>query len=100
MVELSTLPGLFAMAGLAFFSIAALVAVVVPVAAVTVFFRFGFVQGISVTGCTANFAVLPAQLEFGVAIVVEFGLVPLLGAVAVLALDAVATVVDVIQVMA
>jgi hypothetical protein len=46
------------MAGLAFFSIAALVAVIVPVAAVTVFFRFGFGQKFRVTGFTANVAVL------------------------------------------
>jgi hypothetical protein len=77
-IELRTFPGLFAMAGLAFFPIATLVPIVTLVTAVAVLFRLFFRQSLRVTGFATDVAVLPTQPEFGIAIMIEVGLVPLL----------------------
>ena len=72
MVELSTLPGLFAMAGLAFFSIAALVAVIVPVAAVAVL-RRPRIAPRKVTLVAAGTGVGPGQSDSGARAVIKGG---------------------------
>jgi hypothetical protein len=56
-VEFGVFPGRFAMARLALFAVAALVAIVIAVTTVTVLFRFGFGESFCVAGFAANFFV-------------------------------------------
>jgi hypothetical protein len=93
-------PAVLFMAGVTFLSVASPVIVVMPVAAVTFFFGFFIAQCFCMTSLAGNILVFSCQFELGFPVMIEFGFVPVAGVVAILTFFAIASLVNIIQVVA